>query len=175
MIIKQLLKTIYNEYTCYRKSQWIRKARKQCKSCGTDLHINSSNCSFNKNTSFGNNCNFNGMRVLGGGTVAFGNNFHSGIECMIITSNHDYDSGDCIPYGSKVVNKTIQIDDNVWFGNRVTVVGNIHIGEGAIIAAGSVVCKDVPACAIVGGNPAKIIKYRNTDHYYDLKQQNRFH
>lgn len=44
----------------------------------------------------------------------------------------------------------------------------VNIGEGAIIATGSVVCKDVPDCAIVGGNPAKVIKYRDKEHYYKL-------
>jgi acetyltransferase-like isoleucine patch superfamily enzyme len=50
---------------------------------------------------------------------------------------------------------------NVDFGVNVTCIGNIHIGDNAIIAAGSVVVKDVPANAIVAGNPAKVIKYRN--------------
>ena len=39
-------------------------------------------------------------------------------------------------------------------------MGGVRIGDGAIVAAGSVVTKDVPPCAIVGGNPAKVIKYR---------------
>lgn len=51
------------------------------------------------------------------------------------------------------------IGNNVTFGVNVTCIGNIHIGDNAIIAAGSVVVKDVPANAIVAGNPAKVIKY----------------
>lgn len=53
------------------------------------------------------------------------------------------------------------IGKNVDFGVNVTCIGNIHIGDNAIIAAGSVVVKDVPENAIVAGNPAKIIKYRD--------------
>jgi serine acetyltransferase len=53
------------------------------------------------------------------------------------------------------------VGDNVDFGVNVTCIGNIHIGDNAIIAAGSVVVKDVPANAIVAGNPAKVIKYRD--------------
>lgn len=53
------------------------------------------------------------------------------------------------------------IGNNVTFGVNVTCIGNIHIGDNAIIAAGSVVVKDVPANAIVAGNPAKVIKYIN--------------
>lgn len=55
------------------------------------------------------------------------------------------------------------IGKNVDFGANVTCIGNIHIGDNAIIAAGSVVVKDVPANTIVAGNPAKIIKYRNAE------------
>lgn len=53
-------------------------------------------------------------------------------------------------------------------------VGDVTIGEGAIIAAGSVVVKDVPAYAIVGGNPAKVFKYRDVEHYKKLKDEGKF-
>ena len=54
----------------------------------------------------------------------------------------------------------IVIEDDVWIGTRVTILSGVRIGQGAIIAAGAVVNKDVPPYAIVGGIPAKIIKYR---------------
>lgn len=54
----------------------------------------------------------------------------------------------------------IFIDDDVWIGYRSTIMSGIHVGRGAVIAAGSVVTKDVPPYAIVGGVPAKVIKYR---------------
>ncbi len=55
----------------------------------------------------------------------------------------------------------IIIEDEVWIGANVTILSGITIGKGAIVAAGSVVTKDVPPYSIVGGNPAKIIRYRN--------------
>lgn len=113
------------------------------------------------------------MRVQGG-EIHFGNNFHSGVECMIIGQNHNYESSE-IPYDSTYIDKKIMIEDNVWFGNRVLVVGNVSIGEGAIVAAGAVVTKDVPKYAIVGGNPAHIIKYRDIDHNNKLKKEGKFH
>ncbi len=54
----------------------------------------------------------------------------------------------------------ITVDDDVWIGFRSTILSGVHIGQGAVIAAGSVVTKDVPPYAIVGGVPAKVIKYR---------------
>lgn len=52
------------------------------------------------------------------------------------------------------------VEDDVWFGYRATILSGVHIGQGAVIAAGAVVSKDVPPYAIVAGNPAKVIKYR---------------
>lgn len=139
---------------------------------GTGLRVNKP-CKFTKKTMIGNHCNFNGMRVMGGGTVTFGDYFHSGIECLIITQNHNYE-GEKIPYDEKKILKNVEIGNCVWIGSRVTIMGGIAIGEGAIVAAGSLVCKDVPPLAIVGGNPAKILKYRDEMHYNKLKEAGRF-
>jgi acetyltransferase-like isoleucine patch superfamily enzyme len=54
----------------------------------------------------------------------------------------------------------IVVDDDVWIGYGATILSGVHIGQGAIVAAGAVVTKDVPPYAIVGGVPAKVIKYR---------------
>lgn len=54
----------------------------------------------------------------------------------------------------------IVVDDDVWIGYGATILSGVHIGQGAAIAAGSVVTKDVPPYAIVGGVPAKVIRYR---------------
>lgn len=88
--------------------------------------------------------------------------------------SHDYDYGDRIPYGTHFTSKQVTIDDFVWLGSDVIISGNVHIGEGAIVAIGSVVVKDVPPYAIVGGNPAKIIKYRNIEQFEKLKNEKRF-
>lgn len=54
----------------------------------------------------------------------------------------------------------VSIGNDVWVGSRAMILGGVSIGDGAVVAAGAVVTKDVPAYAIVGGVPAKIIKHR---------------
>jgi chloramphenicol O-acetyltransferase type B len=123
-----------------------------------------------KRTMLGRNVNFNGMRIFGSGEVKIGNNFHSGSECIILTDIHDYDHGDELPYGKGMISKNVYIEDNVWIGTRVIVLGGVTIGEGAIIQAGSVVASNIPSLAIAGGHPAKQFKSRDRNHYYFLKE-----
>lgn len=54
----------------------------------------------------------------------------------------------------------IVVGDDVWIGFGATILSGVHIGQGAVVAAGAVVTKDVPPYAIVGGVPAKVVKYR---------------
>ena len=169
IMIRHILNIIWFIPDKLRKIYYSSKVRMSVKSCGKSLYV-SNRCSFGPNTVIGEHCSFNGMKSVGGGKVTIGNYFHSGIECMMITGNHNYE-GSMVPYDDTFVYKEVTIGDCVWFGNRVTIVGNVNIGEGAIIAAGAVVVKDVPPLAIVGGNPAKIIKYRNAEHYYRLKAE----
>jgi acetyltransferase-like isoleucine patch superfamily enzyme len=155
------------------RSYYTRRVSRRVIKHGGNLRCNGK-CTITGHVTLGDNVNFNGMCILGAGTVTIGDNFHSGTECMMITQNHNYE-GEAIPYDHTYVKKTIRIGDNVWLGNRVLIVGDVTIGEGAIVAAGAVVCKDVPPCAIVGGNPAKVIKYRDRAHYESLKGAGRFH
>ncbi len=65
------------------------------------------------------------------------------------------------PYGSDVVSKgKITIGNDVWIGAQCVILSGVTIGDGAVIAANSVVANDIPPYAIVGGSPAKVIKYR---------------
>lgn len=87
---------------------------------------------------------------------------------FIVASDHNY--RDVSTYPFKVMIKgdkyealskgDIVLKDDVWIGANSIILSGITINQGAIVAAGSVVTKDIPPYAIVGGNPAKIIKYR---------------
>lgn len=157
-----------------RRIWYTSFVRTQASSAGTDLQVNGKS-SVNERTVLGDNVNFNGMEVRGGGPVEIGDNFHSGPECRILTQNHNYDDGDAVPYDDTYVVDGVTIGDNVWFGIDVTVLPGVTIGEGAIVQASSTVVSDVPAGAIVGGHPAEIITYRDMDHYERLKDAGKFH
>lgn len=107
---------------------------------------------------------------IGSGTIISRN-------CEIWTSNHNYNSDDlqCIPYDKRMVKKPVSIGENVWIGSRVTILPGVNIGEGAVVGAGSVVTGNVPKGAVIGGNPAKVIKYRNLELYDKLKQEGRIY
>ena len=109
------------------------------------------------------------------GGVEIGEYFHTGKGLTIFSTNHNYDFGEKIPYDEINIEKKVTIKDFVWLGANVTIVPGITIGEGAVVGAGSVVTKDVPDCAVVGGNPAKILKYRNKEKFYDLKKQGKYY
>lgn len=88
---------------------------------------------------------------------------------FILDADHYTDTLTTFPHKVKTLHKAkyealskgnIVIDDDVWIGYGATIMSGVHIGQGAVIAAGAVVTKDVPPYAIVGGVPAKIIKYR---------------
>ena len=114
------------------------------------------------------------MAIHGNGKVTIGNYLHSGTGCQIITSFHNYE-GDAIPYDNTYIDKDVTIGDCVWLGNEVIILGGVSIGEGAIIQAGSVVVKDIPPYAIAGGHPAQPFKFRDIEHYEEMKKQGKFH
>lgn len=95
------------------------------------------------------------------GKVTIGDDVMMGPECIIYTRNHRFSELDkpMNRQGYTDIEEVI-IGNNVWIGGRVIILPGVKVGEGAIIGAGAVVTKDVPPFAVVGGNPAKIIKYR---------------
>lgn len=107
------------------------------------------------------------------GGLRIGKSTQFGRECMILTTNHNYANADWLPYDDVGILQRVEIGENCWFGVRCTILSGVKIEDGAVIAAGSVVTKSVPRCAIVGGNPARIIGWRDTNHYEQLAANNR--
>ncbi|NVN94979.1 MAG: acyltransferase [Bacteroidetes bacterium] len=105
----------------------------------------------------GNHNYINGAFISASSKVVLGNNIKIGPQTMIM----DSDFHDTSDHNKEGLSSEIIIEDNVWLGARSTVLKGVHIGKGAVIAIGAVVTKDVPANAIVGGIPAKIIKMKN--------------
>jgi len=157
-----------------KKFIYTKIVKAKVKLYGKNLKVNGKSIVTN-HTILGDNVNFNGIRIAGLGSVTIGNNFHSGEEILVITQNHNYNHGQAIPYDTKYDLKEIIIEDNVWIGSRVIILGNVTIGEGAIIQAGSVVVNDIPKYGIAGGHPAKVFKFRDKEHYEKLKEKGFFH
>lgn len=95
-----------------------------------------------------------------GGKIRIGNDVLIGPKVTIRAANHRFDD---LHQPIRLQGHSagpITIEDNVWIGSHAVILPNVAIGSGAIIAAGAVVTKDVPAHAIAAGIPAKIIKNR---------------
>lgn len=150
--------------------------KRRLKNCGKDV-IFCSNVRIHvpKNIEIGNNVRIGeSSRISGAGGIKIGNNVSLGPEVLIWSNNHNYHSPELLPYDHISSIKPVTIEDNVWIGAKVCIAPGVTIREGAVIAMGSVVVKDVPPCAVVGGNPAKVLKYRDIEKYNVLKQEKKF-
>lgn len=119
--------------------------------------------------------------------VCVGNDVHIGSGCRLLSTRAVIRIGDHVMFGPNVTivtgdhridildkpmtqirdqekcpenDKDVVFEGDNWVGANATILKGVTIGKGAVIAAGAIVTKDVPGYAIVGGNPAKVIKYR---------------
>ena len=96
-------------------------------------------------------------------------------DCSLWTGNHRYYDGESLPYDNTSYPDGICIGECVWIGHKAIIVPGVKIGEGAVVGMGAVVTKDVPPLAIVGGNPAQILKMRDAEHYFRVKKEKKFY
>lgn len=101
--------------------------------------------------------------------LTIGDSVNLGSHVTIYTREHDVNSPDFAETGSPVV-----VGTHAWISSHSIVLPGVTIGEGAVVAAGAVVTRDVPPFTIVGGNPAKVIGERNRDLRYRLGYAKRF-
>ena len=127
--------------------------------CGRNLRVKhnadiSPHIEIGDDSELGQNC------VIYGG-VTLGSNVLMGPGVRIITRNHRF-SDPSIPI--RIQGETfapVKIGDDVWLGANVVILPGVEIGAHAIVGAGAIVTRSIPAWAIAGGNPAKVIKFRD--------------
>lgn len=127
--------------------------------CGSNVNIEKG-ADFALNIKIGNNSGI-GKNSIVGAYTQIGDNVMMGEACFIYARNHKTDRLDvpmCIQGFEEY--RPIVISDDVWIGARVTMLPGAKIGKGAIIGAGAVITGEIPDYAVVGGVPARIIKYR---------------
>ncbi|MBW3695511.1 sugar O-acetyltransferase [Vibrio sp. T187] len=114
-------------------------------------------CDYGYNIEVGKNfyINTNGV-ILDCGKVIIGDYVMVGPNVTICTAGHPLDAATRYTYEEFA--KPIHIADKVWIGANVVILPGVNIGFGAVVGAGSVVTKDVPANTVVVGNPAKVVK-----------------
>lgn len=145
-----------------RYAKWLRGlcGKLVLKKCGKNVNIEKG-AVFSSKVELGDNSGI-GINASITGSVHIGDNVMMGPCCTFYSYNHAFDRLD-IPMCRQGFSeeKTIVIGNDVWIGGHVIFLPGVHVGNGAIVGAGAIVTKDVPEYAIVGGNPAKVIKYRN--------------
>lgn len=105
------------------------------------------------NSGIGINCRIAGPLYIGSDVMMAPN-------VTIVTQNHKI-SDLTVPMRLQTAPKEkVTINDDVWIGANVIILPGVTVGKGSVLAAGAIVTKDVPEYAIVGGNPARVIKYR---------------
>lgn len=124
-----------------------------------------------ENISIAGNCHIGRFcQIDGRGGITIGRNVVIASHTLLITADHDpQDPGFTGRLGP------IVIEDRAWLGSRVIVLRGVTIGEGAVVAAGSVVRKDVAPWTIVSGVPARRVGERNSNQTYEINYGPRFY
>lgn len=119
--------------------------------------------SIGNDVSINRGCEFFGAIVADGAYISIGNRCALAPHVRVLSATHDYRSLD-LPDQSK----SVSIGNYVWIGAGATILPGVTIGDGAVVAASSVVTDDVAPFSIVGGNPARFIKFRKIEDTYPI-------
>ncbi len=107
----------------------------------------------------GRDCTINAFSVVRG-KVGLGDGVRIGAHTSILAFNHTMSDPDVEVFRQPTTSRGISIGDDVWIGSHVVILDGVAVGDKAMIAAGAVVTKDVPPGAVVGGNPARLLRWR---------------
>lgn len=114
------------------------------------------------NIRIGDRCSINANTIIyGHGDTFIGNDVLIAGACMLIPANHVFSKLDSPINAQGLALNPIIIEDDVWIGHGCSILSGVTIGKGSIIAAGSVVNRNIEKYSVVGGVPAKLIKKRN--------------
>ena len=114
-----------------------------------------------QNISLGDRVSVHQNSYIGGtGEINIGNYVAIANGATIISETHNFSETDKFIKDQGITKKPISIEDDVWLGSKVTILGNTRIGKGAVIGAGSVVTKDIPSYTIAYGVPCKVVRNR---------------
>ena len=108
------------------------------------------------------------------GGIYIGDYVGVGSQSILVSFAHNYLRPEYLPYDNAITFRPIIIRDFVWIGFAAHIMPGVEIGEGAIVAMGAAVTKNVPPLAVISGNPAEIVGYRNKKQYERCKKEERF-
>jgi acetyltransferase-like isoleucine patch superfamily enzyme len=112
----------------------------------------------------GSNSNIGPYSYIGcSGLIEIGNNVMMGPRVGLYAENHNAGRVDIPMREQGVTREFVRIEDDVWLGSNCVIVAGVTVGRGAIVSAGSVVTKDVPPFAVVGGVPARVLRQRQDE------------
>lgn len=159
-------KVSFNRYINYTKGEQYFKIGKGT-SFGKALVMTAwdtyENEIFSPEVKIGENCHFGDfLHFTCINKITIGNNLLTGRWVTISDNGHgktDYNTLQIPPIKRRLSCKgPIEIGNNVWIGDKATILSGVKIGDGVVIAANAVVTKDIPPFSVVAGNPAKVIK-----------------
>jgi len=154
----------------FASSLYAIAIRRRAKKCGSYVNVLGEGVNVTPYTTIGHGAGFGkGVKIRGDGPVFIGKFAAIAEDTLIYTQVHDYDHSKILPFGGGFTYPETRIGDYAWIGMRAIILPGADIGEGAIVQAGSVVMGKVPPCAIVAGNPAKVIGWRDMEHYNGIK------
>lgn len=153
-LVKYLPSPMFDSWRYYFTQPFIKKIGQSQLAEGVSIW-------YPRGVKIGDNVKLNqGVYLSGYGGIEIGDDVRVGANTIILSSDHSFDKKDIPIYKQKLKTAKVIIGRDVFIGCNVTILAGVKIGEGAVIAAGSVVTKDVVEYTVVAGVPAKKIKNR---------------